>query len=128
LVGLIPPLDEHGYLPPGVHRATLGGGDRAARAGQRAAEYDFFANAFFASDRNMVANGGRRGRAMNLENDQQVANTQYKLGLLEEQIKKAEARPSSPENDESIRAVVQMANQLKEEIIRYRSRQQRRAS
>jgi hypothetical protein len=65
---------------------------------------------------------------MNLENEQHVANAQYKLGLLEEQIKKAEARPSSPENDESIRSLVQMANQLREEIIRYRSQQKRRAS
>jgi hypothetical protein len=65
---------------------------------------------------------------MNLENDQQLDNTQRKLGLLEEQIKRAEARAASPENDESIRALVQMANQLREEIVRYRSHQKRRAS
>jgi len=65
---------------------------------------------------------------MNLENEQQVANTLYKLKLLDEQIEKAKARPRSPENDESICSLVQMANQTREDIVRYRAAQRRRAS
>lgn len=59
---------------------------------------------------------------MMLESDQQLENTRHKLALLEAQISKARARPPSPENSESIRSLVQMANQLKEEIVRYQSR------
>jgi len=65
---------------------------------------------------------------MKLENDEQLANTERKLALVDEQIAKAKARPNSPNNNESIRALIQMANQLREEIIRYRSAQRRRAS
>ena len=65
---------------------------------------------------------------MTLQSDQQLENTVRKLALLEDQISKARARPASPENADSVRSLVQMANQLKEEIVRYRSRQQRRAS
>jgi hypothetical protein len=48
--------------------------------------------------------------------------------LLDEQIARAKARPASPENSESVQALVMMANQLREEIIRFQSMQQRRAS
>jgi hypothetical protein len=65
---------------------------------------------------------------MNLENDHQLANTQRKLGLLDEQITTAKARPSSPENNDSLQSLVKMANQLREEIVRYQSIQKRRAS
>ena len=65
---------------------------------------------------------------MSLENDQQLANTQRKLSLLEEWIQEAKLRPNTPENRESIKSLVQTANQLREEIVRYRSRRQRQAS
>ncbi len=65
---------------------------------------------------------------MMLTSEQQVINTERKLSLLDEQIMVAKARPRTPENDESVRSLVQMANQLREEIIRYRSQQKRRAS
>jgi len=65
---------------------------------------------------------------MNLENDQQLANTQRKLAQLEEWIAEARCRTASPEDAESLSSLVKMANQLREEIIRYRSRQTRRAS
>ena len=65
---------------------------------------------------------------MSLENDQQLANTQHKLSLLEEWIQEAKLRPNTPENRESIKSLVQTANQLREEIVRYRSRRQRQAS
>ena len=65
---------------------------------------------------------------MMLENDQQLANTQQKLALLTEQIAKAKAREDTPGNRESVRALVRMANQMREEIVRYESRQKRRAS
>ena len=65
---------------------------------------------------------------MNLQNDQQLASTQHKLSLLDQWIQEAKSRPQSPENDESLRSLVQMANQLREEIVRYRSQQRQRVS
>jgi hypothetical protein len=65
---------------------------------------------------------------MNLENDRQLENTQDKLRLIDAQIEKARSRARSPENDESIRALVSMANQLREEIVRYESARRRQAS
>ena len=65
---------------------------------------------------------------MNLQSEQQLANTEHKLALLERQIEIAAARPATDANTASLRSLVQMANQLREEIVRYRSRQQRRAS
>jgi hypothetical protein len=65
---------------------------------------------------------------MSLESARQLANTERNLALLEEQIAKARARPASAENAESVEALVRMANQIREEISRYRSRQSRRAS
>jgi hypothetical protein len=65
---------------------------------------------------------------MNLQNDQELANTEYKLNLLEKQIELASQRPASDANAASIRSLVQMANQLREEIVRYRSGLKRRAS
>jgi hypothetical protein len=65
---------------------------------------------------------------MNLKNDQEVANTERKLALLEQQIEIAAARPKSDANEVSLQSLVQMANQLREEIIRYRSQKTRRAS
>ena len=65
---------------------------------------------------------------MDLANDAQLKNTEQKLALLEERIKLAAARPPTDANVASHRSLVQMANQLREEIVRYRSRQKRRAS
>ena len=65
---------------------------------------------------------------MTLQTDQQLANTEGKLALLEGQILKAKARPATAENAESVGSLIQMANQLREEIIRYRGRRKRQAS
>ena len=65
---------------------------------------------------------------MNLQNERQLANTQHKLAMLEEQITRAKERIASPENDESVQSLTRMANQLREEIVRYQSARQRRAS
>jgi hypothetical protein len=65
---------------------------------------------------------------MNLKNDQELSNTEKKLVMLNEQIELAKARPASAANTLSLRSLVQMANQLREEIVRYRSSKQRRAS
>jgi hypothetical protein len=65
---------------------------------------------------------------MNLQNDQELANTERKLALLEKQIEIASARPPSDANAASMRSLIQTANQLREEIVRYRSRKARRAS
>lgn len=65
---------------------------------------------------------------MNLDNDQQVTNTEHKLALLEHRMELALARPQTDANAASLRSLIQMANQLREEIIRYRSQQQQQAS
>ena len=65
---------------------------------------------------------------MNLEDDQELANTEHKLKLLEQQIAKARSRPATPVNLESLQSLTRTANQLREEIVRYRAQQQRRAS
>ena len=44
-----------------------------------------------------------------LKSETQVANTEYKLRLIQEQIRKAKLRPESPERDQSIEALVQTA-------------------
>jgi hypothetical protein len=64
---------------------------------------------------------------MNLENDRELANTERKLRLLDRQIESAKSRPRSPENDQSIHSLAQMANQMREEIARYRARHKRPA-
>jgi len=56
-----------------------------------------------------------------LKSETQVANTEFKLRLIEEQIRKAKLRPQSPERDQSIDALVQTAREMTEEIIRYKS-------
>jgi hypothetical protein len=65
---------------------------------------------------------------MTLETDQHLANTQQKLALLEAQIAKAKARPGTPGNLESLRSLNQMANQLREEIVRFQARRKGRSS
>jgi hypothetical protein len=65
---------------------------------------------------------------MTLETDRQLANTERKLALLEEQITKAKSRATTSENAESLDSLVRMANQLREEIIRYQGRRKRHAS
>ena len=65
---------------------------------------------------------------MNAEPPSRLANTERKLALVEDQIAQARSRSDSAENAESIRSLVQMANQLKEEIVRYRSLEKRRPS
>jgi len=56
-----------------------------------------------------------------IKSETQVANTEYKLRLNQEQILKAKLRPESPERDQSIEALVQTAREMTEEIIRYKS-------
>jgi hypothetical protein len=56
-----------------------------------------------------------------IENDRQLANTEHKLRLLEEHLALSRREPESPEQDESVEALEDMARQLKEEIVRYHS-------
>jgi hypothetical protein len=65
---------------------------------------------------------------MRIHSDNQLVNTERKLSLLQQWIAEARSRPESPENAESLRSLVQMANQLREEIVLYRSQRKRRAS
>jgi hypothetical protein len=65
---------------------------------------------------------------MELNDDGELANTERKLALLDQQIAKAKSRANTPANLESLQSLIRMANQLREEIVRYQSRQKRRAS
>ena len=56
-----------------------------------------------------------------LNSETQVANTEYKLRLIEEQIRKARLRPESPERNQSIEALMKTARKMTEEIIRYKA-------
>jgi hypothetical protein len=56
-----------------------------------------------------------------LISEKQVANTESKLRLIEEQIRKAKLRPQTPERNQSIQALVDTARQMREELIRYQS-------
>jgi hypothetical protein len=61
---------------------------------------------------------------MDLTDDDELSNTERKLRLIEDQIQKARARSGeSKGRSATLRSLVQTANQLKEEIVRYRSRQ-----
>jgi hypothetical protein len=60
---------------------------------------------------------------MKLQNDRQLANTEAKLKLIEEQIAVAQARPASPENDQSIDGLATFGDQLRAEIEEYKSAQ-----
>ena len=62
-----------------------------------------------------------------LTSDKQVENTEYKLRLIEEQIRKAKLRTQTPERDQSIQALVDTARQMREEIIRYQSKKLKNA-
>ena len=65
---------------------------------------------------------------MNLETQRQWAQTQRKLIAIEAQIAQARERPNTPENRESLESLSRMANQLREELTRYQTRQKRQAS
>jgi hypothetical protein len=56
---------------------------------------------------------------MTLRNEQEAINTRAKLAKLEELIANAKARAETPVRDLSIRSLARLANQLKEELIRY---------
>jgi len=62
-----------------------------------------------------------------LTSDKQVANTEYKLRLIEEQIRKAKLRTQTPERDQSIQALIDTARQMREEIIRYQAKKLKNA-
>ena len=62
---------------------------------------------------------------MNLETHRQWMQTQRKLALIEAQVAKAKARLDTPENRESVESLVRMANQLREELVRYQARLKR---
>lgn len=65
---------------------------------------------------------------MKLANDDELKHTQEKLALLQERIQAVSSRPQTDANLASLRSLVQMANQLREEIVRYAAQQQRHAS
>jgi hypothetical protein len=65
---------------------------------------------------------------MNLESHRQWSATQRKLVVIEQQIEAARSRADTAENRESLESLVRMANQLREELTRFQSRQKRQAS
>ena len=55
---------------------------------------------------------------MNLRNDRELANTRHKLSELNKLIRQAQSAATSG-RDTEIRSLNRLANQLREEIIRY---------
>jgi hypothetical protein len=55
---------------------------------------------------------------MTLRNERELSNTQRKLKELDRLIEEAKAVPG-PGRDAEIRSLTRLANQLREEIIRY---------
>ena len=64
---------------------------------------------------------------MTLRNDIELTNTEQKLQLLEKMIDDARKR-EGPIRDVEVRSLSRLANELREEIIRYRIGKKRRAS
>jgi len=64
---------------------------------------------------------------MTLRDDVELANTQRKLEELDRLIADAKRVPG-PGQDTEVQSLTLLANQLREEIVRYRSAQRRRAS
>ena len=58
---------------------------------------------------------------MMLQNKSELENTRNLLAELEEHICQARQRPQTPENAESLAALVRTSNQLREEIVRCQS-------
>jgi len=60
-----------------------------------------------------------------LENDREWECTKYKLSLIEAHMAKARERPDTPANRISVRSLARMANQMREEVIRYEMKRKR---
>jgi hypothetical protein len=63
---------------------------------------------------------------MKLDNERELANTQSKLAELERLIQRAQASPSAGREVE-LRSLNKLANELREEILRYKSTLSERA-
>jgi hypothetical protein len=64
---------------------------------------------------------------MSLQNDHQLLNTERKLQQLEELLAAARAKPG-PGHDSEVRSLSQLANELREEIVRYHAATPSRSS
>ncbi len=62
---------------------------------------------------------------MNIQNHQQLENTRGKLGLLEDRLRDLESEPVTNVRTRELtkQSLKKLANQLKEEIVRFESRQ-----
>jgi hypothetical protein len=92
---MIPPFKDHGYLPPGIHPATLE--EVEARFGDH---------------------------LMSLQSQSALEATRKKLRLLEERYEahQHEQGDDSHTRELTIRSLKRLINQLKEEIARFESR------
>jgi hypothetical protein len=96
---LIPDFDVRGYLPPGIHPATVE--EIEVRFGQ--------------------AQGHRRGNAMRLTNPQGVRTTQEKITRLEAAYQEAKLRDmGNPQAKELVlMGLRRTINRMKEDIMRF---------
>jgi hypothetical protein len=97
---MIPLFDDQGYLPPGIHQATLE--EIETRFGRE-------------------SEGHVGDHPMTLRNRRELENTRAKLRLLEDRY---EASKSEHDGDEHVRelsriSIKRLINQLKEEIARF---------
>jgi len=111
---MIPPFDERGHLPPGIHPATLDeiaerfGGERILRDKQA-----------FDSE------GDGRGDPMTLRSQRELEITREKLRMLEERLEESRREHDVNEHVQELsqRSLKRLINQLKEEIAWFEAHQ-----
>jgi hypothetical protein len=115
---MIPDCNDDGYLPPGIHPATLD--QIAARFGQESE----LRQAQMESLRWLGSEGNGGGRPMTIDSRQQLENTRLKLQELEQLYLETKQGPASSEHvrELTLRSLKKRINQFKEEITRFEAR------
>ena len=130
---MIPPFDDSGFLPPGVHPATLKeiearfGRESELRRVQMESVRWMVDLAIRAGVQRIVLNGSFVTDiiAMKLQSVHELENTRRKLRELEEEYEAAMKRPidNAHVRDATLNSLRRLINQLKEEIARYEAHQ-----
>lgn len=119
---MIPACNDEGYLPPGIHPATLE--EIAARFGQESELRRVQTESL-----RWLVELARRGRCkdcrpMSIENRRQLDNARTKLAELEQLYEKKRQEPADDEHvrELTLRSLKKRINQFKEEISRFEAR------
>jgi len=130
---VIPPFDDSGCLPPGLHGAALAeiearfGRQSELRRVQMESVRWMVELAVRAGVQRIVLNGSFVTDiiAMKLQSVHELENTRRKLRELEEEYEAAMKRPidNAHVRDATLNSLRRLINQLKEEIARYEAHQ-----